>query len=234
MTWPRPIVIEPPDLRVTPWQSGEVLPFDLLLFGRAAQSVPYLILAASRMAQTGLGSRRCPFRLERVLDLRNAASPLFMTGQDRINAPRTAPPDLPACPAADSLQVHFKTPTRILEGGKAAGNVEFHKLVKAALSRISSLVLFHCGGTVDGDPKEMLDAARSVSATAEQIAWIPLKRWSNRQKQQLPLDGFIGTVSYAGPGIGRFWPLLKAAEITHVGKGTVFGLGKVEVGTEFR
>jgi len=225
-SWPRPIVIEPPELRVTPWQAGEVLPFDLLLFGRAAQSFPYLVLAASRMAKAGLGSRRSPFRLKRVLDLRNSEARLFIEGQDRVEAPRIAPPDLPEYPKSSTLWVRFKTPTRILDAGRASNNLEFGRLVKAALSRVSSLVLFHCGGTVDGEPKEILEAARSVRTTAEEIGWVPLKRWSNRQKQQLPLDGFIGRVGYDGAECREFWPLLKAGELTHVGKGTVFGLGK--------
>lgn len=54
-SWPRPIVIEPPGLRADPWRQGEILPFDIVLFGRAAHSFPYLVLAASRMATTGLG-----------------------------------------------------------------------------------------------------------------------------------------------------------------------------------
>lgn len=124
------------------------------------------------------------------------------------------------------MSVHFTTPVRIYEDGRTRTDLDFRVLVKAALSRVSSLALFHCSATMRGDPKAALDLAAQVGTTFRKTAWIPLKRWSNRQKQQLPLDGLVGQIGFDSAAVQAFWPLLKAAELTHIGKGTVFGLGK--------
>jgi hypothetical protein len=42
------------------------------------------------------------------------------------------------------------------------------------------------------------------------------------------MGGFMGTIEVEGD-LTPFTPLLRAAEIVHVGRGTPFGLGRVEV-----
>jgi CRISPR/Cas system endoribonuclease Cas6 (RAMP superfamily) len=44
----------------------------------------------------------------------------------------------------------------------------------------------------------------------------------------MKLGGLVGTMTLAGD-LSPFTPLLRAAEILHVGKGATFGLGKVAV-----
>jgi hypothetical protein len=42
------------------------------------------------------------------------------------------------------------------------------------------------------------------------------------------MGGMIGKVTYRGP-IGEFMPILRYAYKVHIGKGTTFGLGKIEL-----
>jgi hypothetical protein len=45
----------------------------------------------------------------------------------------------------------------------------------------------------------------------------------------MKLGGLVGTMRLAGD-LAPFTPLLRTAEVVHVGKGATFGLGKVSVG----
>ena len=44
----------------------------------------------------------------------------------------------------------------------------------------------------------------------------------------MKLGGFVGRVSYKGE-MKRFFPFLRTGEYIHLGKATVFGLGKYEM-----
>ena len=44
----------------------------------------------------------------------------------------------------------------------------------------------------------------------------------------MSLGGFLGTLAIEGD-LAPLWPLLRTAEVLHVGKGATFGLGKLEL-----
>jgi CRISPR/Cas system endoribonuclease Cas6 (RAMP superfamily) len=52
------------------------------------------------------------------------------------------------------------------------------------------------------------------------------ERRSNQQKTKLKMGGFTGDITLDGD-LEPFTSLLRLSEVLHVGKGTVFGLGKM-------
>ena len=72
----------------------------------------------------------------------------------------------------------------------------------------------------------ILEAASTVTVEEQDLQLKRLVRWSNRQKAAVRLDGLVGRVVFAGEHLPAFQQLLRAGELFHVGKGTVFGLGK--------
>jgi hypothetical protein len=55
-----------------------------------------------------------------------------------------------------------------------------------------------------------------------------MRRWSAAQQAEVELHGVTGVMDLP-EGPGELWPLLAAAGWLHLGKGTVFGLGRLEV-----
>ena len=55
-----------------------------------------------------------------------------------------------------------------------------------------------------------------------------LVRWSGAQRREIDLHGVSGSLELPG-GPGLLWPLFAAACWTHIGKGTVFGLGQLRI-----
>ena len=72
--------------------------------------------------------------------------------------------------------------------------------------------------------------AAGLAASAWHGERSDLVRWSAAQRREIDLHGVTGGLELpAGPG--QLWPLFAAASWTHVGKGTVFGLGELRITT---
>ncbi|HBT97190.1 MAG TPA: hypothetical protein DEB25_05965 [Desulfobulbaceae bacterium] len=55
-----------------------------------------------------------------------------------------------------------------------------------------------------------------------------MRRYSNRQRQEVSLSGLVGNAVYEGD-LGQFAPLLAYASQVNIGKQTLFGLGRMEI-----
>jgi hypothetical protein len=234
-TAPRPYVFEPRS-DAQDFAPGDPLEADLVLLGQATELQAYALLALERMGEPGFGKGRHPFRLERVryLDPEGRWRSGFEAGAGEParrwpgSVPATLPPAPPE-PAPERLTLRFATPTRIVAGGRPRGHLSFRQLAFPMLRRVLEIAHFHVpGATVDWDFQPLLRQADDVRVARDDLRWTELSRYSSRQKATHPLDGFVGELDLEGP-LAPFLPLLRAAEIVHVGKGATFGLGKVEV-----
>jgi len=240
---PRPYLFESdtrPGSGQRHFREGDELGFDLLLFGKAAQLQPVVILALERMARGGLGPWRKPFELSRVRFLEGDGR--WSLGYDRglqawgtpipsltpvstLAAPGKAPVAVP-----ERLQLRFVNPTRILHHKRLQSRIhDFRSLVFRMLRRTLDLAHFYApGAQVDWAFGRFLDRANAITIESQQLTVRDMRRYSNRQRRTMALPGVVGTLTLAGD-LAPFLPLLRSAEITHVGKGTTFGMGKVEV-----
>jgi hypothetical protein len=70
--------------------------------------------------------------------------------------------------------------------------------------------------------------AGEVKKVADETTWVSFRRCSSFKGKAASLEGVAGSVEYAGP-VEEFLPLLCIGQLTHVGKGAVFGLGRYHV-----
>ena len=70
--------------------------------------------------------------------------------------------------------------------------------------------------------------AESIHLKQSNLRWRELKRYSNRQQQKVSLSGLVGSSTYEGE-LAEFVPILKYISQVHIGKQTLFGLGKIEI-----
>jgi hypothetical protein len=226
----RPFVFEPVT-EVRDFSPGDVLETGLVLVGRAVELQPFVLLALERMGGRGFGSARARFSLERVDYL--GADGRWRSGFRAGAAawpggvgPVTVNGEGDECERAT---VRFLTPTRVQTDGTVRREVRFRRLVFLMLRRVLELAHFHVpGAEVDWEFRPLLEASDRVRVVRSDLRWQGLRRYSNRQRGSVPLDGFVGEMELAGD-LGPFMPLLRAAEVVHVGKGAAFGLGQVEV-----
>ncbi|MGB9880965.1 MAG: CRISPR system precrRNA processing endoribonuclease RAMP protein Cas6, partial [Anaerolineae bacterium] len=87
------------------------------------------------------------------------------------------------------------------------------------------------GKRMDVDYGSLFSEAEKVKLVKNETVWVDWTRYSKRQQDKMFMGGFVGRATYRFNGLdpGIFLPYLILGEVTHVGKGAVFGLGKYTV-----
>ncbi len=247
-TAPRPYVFEPFDTTQN-FQPGNPLQFDLILLGQAIELHPYAIFAVSQMAEQGLGDRRFPFRLERVHwhtsdgTSKSSHSQLQPESDKNENEWRLlyegASKRLLESPSPSLLsrevgrQIHqltlsFLTPTRLKFKNDLTIDFTLRMLVFKMLRRVLELAHFHVpDAALDWEFHPVLVAADGINIASRDLRWVDWERRSNRQQTKMSMGGFVGAMQLEGD-LSPFLHLLRLCEVVHVGKGAVFGNGKIE------
>ncbi|MFL6214584.1 MAG: CRISPR system precrRNA processing endoribonuclease RAMP protein Cas6 [Blastocatellia bacterium] len=250
---PRPFILAPPLLNTrsaatdseprTTLRAGDELCFGLLLMGRAAEYLPYVIFAVSEMARRGLGAARVPFQLCAVTftDQVGDERTIYSGEAGRITVLKEATVNLADLlrqrlnqiagdiALLDAVKVRFITPTRIRVDDDLQKETAFALLVRNLLRRISMLAAVHGRAPLELDYRSLIARASQVTMESARLRWHDWQRYSNRQQTRMKMGGFTGEVEYAGNGLQEFLPLLAAGELLHVGTGTTFGLGRYEI-----
>ena len=231
---PHPFVIEPPLTTKMHFQSGECLDFNLILFGRACDYLPYWIYAFNQMGHSGIGrkinGKRAEFVLKTVLSSQGKI--IYSSRDQRLVTDDVISSLVFQEPQGEvkRLTIHLKTPLRVKDQNHLKADLPFSILIRASLRRISSL--FSCYG--DGNPNldyhGLVERSRNKSIEIEKsdLQWFDWTRYSNRQEVKMLMGGMMGSVSYKGNLI-EFLPLLRLCEEVHLGKQTTFGLGQIGV-----
>jgi hypothetical protein len=106
----------------------------------------------------------------------------------------------------------------------------FHVLFRNLVRRVALLDYFHCGGEWGPGPRALFERAQAIETPAHTLRWRQWERYSARQRQRVPMGGWVGRVTYRGD-FAPLWPWLRLGEWVHVGKHATFGLGQYRIET---
>jgi hypothetical protein len=227
------------------YRIGDQLTFQLLLMGRANESLPYVVYAISEMGRRGLGVSRTPFHLNdgATIDGKGNKIRFYDHESQRLISKlcsnrnlsefiQSRLAELEPLRKGSIVKLRFLTPTRIRIKGDIQTELTFGLLVRNLLRRISMLAVVHGNGKMNVDYRALIEKAENMQTLSASLKWQDWERYSNRQKAKMNLGGFIGEIEFAGEEIMEFLPLLVAGEFLHIGAGTTFGLGKFELGNQ--
>lgn len=218
----RPFIIEPPLSENRIFPPGDELKINLYLFGKAIDYLPYIVYTFREMGKKGLGKKQGKFRLKEVKKddylVYDYHEQLVHTDFERDNLFAFEREEI------KRVLVRFITPSALKVNGRVSRAIDFPVLLKAVARRVKALSYYHNGKTDDFYHFDLEKAKdiRTVQSALEPYCW---KRYSNRQQQEINFDGFIGSLEFAGD-LSPFIPLLRMGEVVHVGRGTVYGMGK--------
>ncbi len=239
---PHPYLLIPPLVHYSVprigFKEGDPLEFGIIFMGEAINLVLLATIAVELMLDQGLGSSRTPFQLTSVTTW----------GKTRICSIEKPNPDIEALYAAitplsnvierrltqlnplpESLTLRFLTPLRLRKGGNLQDSLGFVDIVRHLLRRIEILTEAFGSAPPGFDTERLLALADEIQTTTNSLWWNDMERFSNRQQTKLKLGGLLGEISFSGPLLAEFLPLLAAGEVLHVGTATTFGLGRYEL-----
>lgn len=217
---------------------GTAVVVDLVLVGRAVHALPLLLVVLARMAEAGLGPLRVPCTIVRVdaLDAAGATCGAVQIGA-RIDGRMPAPLSRAAWDeragasrGAGAVRLQVRTRLRLQrEGAVGRRPPSFVELARALVRRADALARAHCGEDDPfPNPVGWLRAAESVRLAESRLVWQAHERRSASTGHAMPLDGFVGALTYAAPPevLDRFWPLFALGETLGLGRGCSFGNGR--------
>ena len=194
-------------------EAGQVAYFNMVIIGDMAHLQLGLIqLAWQRALHDGIG-------LKQENGQRGRATLIHM---EMLSQPE------PASRNSDNLQLDLLSPLRLAERGKLIqpDNLDASVLFKALIRRIGVLAELY------GQPLTLdyLELNRHIAQLKmeKQLGWMDWFRYSNRQKQDMPLGGLVGSIKLQAVS-DELWQLIYIGQWMHVGKNTVFGLGHYQV-----
>jgi CRISPR-associated endoribonuclease Cas6 len=219
--------------------------FGLTLIGRAIDYLPYFIYTFEELGKTGLGKGRGRFELKTVVNhvpgvegkavdrIIYSSTTKMLSDFQKVPLPLGTISFDDTTPETSRLTLNFLTPTRISHNGHLTDAIEFHMIVRNLMRRISLLAYFHGNGhgLPDLDFNEIIEKAKGVKVIRKRLRRYNWERYSGRQERRISMDGFVGSITFEGE-IEPFMPMIKAGEVLHIGKGTVFGLGRYKVQQE--
>jgi len=142
----------------------------------------------------------------------------------------TIEPEFPAEPPPEMI-IEFCTPTRLTGGDTRlwGDGIPFSILLARGLDRLRDLAIHYGEGwplTVESDIA-LKEASREIISTRIAGGYTETRRRSGRTRQEISMSGFIGRMHYHGK-LAPFCDILAFLPWIHVGRGTVYGCGRIE------
>lgn len=228
-SYPRPYIIRPPLSPQEDFNAGDHLTFEMVLIGDTWEMVPHVIETFVILGESGFrdGNGRFTVREVCLVDHAGNGRPAYRDGVFLGGGKPVTLADLksPGGPVAE-VSLQFLTPARLDLAGKLRDEAPtFRELIDLLVRRVQLLTAFQHGGPFPLDAAKLLSGAEAVRLADSAVSWHELERYSNRQKSRLFQGGIVGTVVYRGE-VSGFMPLLRLGTLIHIGKSTVFGLGR--------
>ena len=191
--------------------------FDLYLFEKSCDKLPYVVSALHKML-TEVGLTRDTLKFIHFTIEVNG-SQLYDGVKFALDKVQPHHFDI-SSPATDVI-LTLRTPLRIKKNNHLLRNdIELTDILRSIHQRERELVY--------SEPYAKLEYTPSYKTLSKQLTYKTLIRKSNRQKSRMNIDGMIGEfrLTDLDPTSYR---LLKLGEILGVGKQTVMGLGSVRL-----
>lgn len=208
-------------LRPAPFDPQTAPALDWFLFADGIDADALLRRAWDIAAGRGLDKERRPFVVRRFLDV----------GPDGAATAERGPWALSeaAWPlnANSACRLVFPAPLRLLRDKRLIEQPTLADITVAAHRRVAAFLPQEKQGAWRQLLPGLLETARRLPGTW-QGRRLDLQRWSARQQAEIDLRGVSGVLNLP-QGVGELAPLLAAGCWVHLGKGTVFGLGQMDI-----
>jgi hypothetical protein len=238
------------------FNAGQRFTFGLTLFAQALNLFPYVVVAMPILGQAGLGvpleenatrpgyKRRGQFvlrRVEAVNPLTGEVATVMGEGQTTVQMPDVPVTSqdvtvlsqamLAQLKSDSQVQIHFHTPTRVVEAKRLVHRPWLGPLFRRLLERLDALRGEFAGQFPFSDREHLIALADHVRLAQDLTHWVEVKSGSRRLERHTWVSGFLGTAAYQADK--ETWeqllPYLLWGQVIHVGKNATKGNGWYEI-----
>lgn len=218
---PRPYIIRCLN-SVRKFNKGDILTFQLLLFGEIARYFPYIVQSVVEFGRhAGLGATKVLFD---VADIRFKGESIYQEG----NLSMAYPFDMQAISAPEqvpeTVTVTLVTPLKVQISGKMTDHLDGKKLGILLWRGYRDFDIYLKKGLFSDDIN--VNALRLENSL---FYWKQSTRYSNRQKIYHSLGGLMGHFSLTINKNPDIYMLLKLSEYYGLGKNRTFGAGCLKI-----
>lgn len=225
--------------------------FEMTLFGRAIEYLPYIYAAFVRSGQNGLFKSRTTFKIENVFangknilidenhldmnffpldwnydfsDFGKDCNDKFILAADE-GMPKQVQND--GTERTSEILVNLKSPLRFKVAGRYTLDFTAKDFINCLFRRVKTLCSLY--GEISEEEKFLWQIpCENILITEKNLHWVDIRHYSARQKTSMDLGGTVGTFKLCGNFSEAERCLLKFAEVAGAGKNTNFGLGQLE------
>lgn len=221
-----PFVLYVPVRDKTEWKQGDLLTFDITVFGKSTMASDFYVSGILKMREYGWGASRLKFSPVQIMNVFDK-SLIWSDGQVWTH---NFQPFLLHIPERDasSVLLRFNSPTRVVSKQKLQRKLSFDQIIQAILTRIRLLMHAYEGVVLEFDEERLFEDAKSVRTAEEEWRFVDFKRYSKTYNRKLDLPSIEGFVRFEGD-ITPFTPLLEIGEVVQIGKNTTHGFGKYDL-----
>jgi hypothetical protein len=225
-----PLIVCGPYFRENNWNKNEEVELTITIFGDYGEYMPDFHEALKMVGRLGVGKDRIRFSV-----IQNRQQ--FFDGKEEVLAKEGVLLKEPAIyeyswtSSADNIGkvlIKLETPLRYKAKGKIVTDISVSSFIHTVFRRVEFLTSLYSTNPITFDGRKMEVVINSLQITDKQISTTDFERYSGRQKNVMNWKGVIGSFVLTG-NLSPLIHLLKFAGEFHIGKQTVFGLGKFSV-----
>jgi hypothetical protein len=224
--------------------AGSALFLEVTLLGPAWRMYPWLARALEAALLRGVDKDRRKWEIQAVFRTGAERSRHRLTGGDLASLPMNLEPDRLAppstwvaaagggapSPATGPVRIDLLSPTRLIEDSRPLPDgtpVPFRLLVARTFGRYYDLFGQPADWAAERERLKRLEQeAEAVPLLEDRTRRQRVQDYSARWNREIRLDGRVGCLLY-GPQAARFLPVLRLAEVLHIGKNPASGCGRL-------
>lgn len=214
--------------------------FTITLFGDGFRFLPYFVLAASAMGDTGIGPGRGKFEIVSIHAINSliGESQVILAEGAKVVKPQSLPIAWQqACALAQGfsnevdVRIRFLSPTRLIESDSLVKAPDFRIFFRRLLERIDELSRQHNHGERRSaeEVRTLYQLADQVRLIDQSTQWIELWGPSGRTGRPTPMGGFVGYAVYRSKHWDQLLPFVLLGQGVQAGKLTAKGNGVFQV-----
>lgn len=227
-----PFVIEPPIFLSGKWLQGEKVQLIVTLFGEQKEHFYEVTEAIIKMGKIGIGKNRIQFHVNEIYQLFLQKPKLLLFSKEIFNVKSVEIENrtwITPSRNIHSLLIQIETPLRMTYQNQITKTLLLDVFIINVLRRCSTLIDLYSDESFDLNFYELQPKfIDSIKIKNNYVQWVDWQRYSSRLQREIQLGGLVGSFQIEGE-LSTFLPFLLCGSYAHIGKQTVFGLGKFTV-----